>query len=156
MTDHQREVIRVVVADDHALVRGGFRMILEAQPDLEVVGEAGANLKILQDLLGHSSIVVTADTYTSVLPLSQRRTADATADLVLAAARRTRTSIRRKALRNRPRPRSAAGASALMTPWTHEKVRLTAPQPVTSSRSVIAPGRHPRDTHRPHRTSTLE
>jgi DNA-binding NarL/FixJ family response regulator len=33
-------VIRVVVADDQALVRGGFRMILESQPDIEVVGEA--------------------------------------------------------------------------------------------------------------------
>jgi DNA-binding NarL/FixJ family response regulator len=34
-------VIRVVIADDQALVRGGFRVILEAQPDIEVVGEAG-------------------------------------------------------------------------------------------------------------------
>jgi len=34
-------VIRVLVADDQALVRGGFRVILESQPDLEVVGEAG-------------------------------------------------------------------------------------------------------------------
>jgi DNA-binding NarL/FixJ family response regulator len=33
--------IRVLLADDQALVRGGFRMILEARPDLEVVGEAG-------------------------------------------------------------------------------------------------------------------
>jgi DNA-binding NarL/FixJ family response regulator len=33
-------VISVVLADDQTLVRGGFRMILEAQPDLEVVGEA--------------------------------------------------------------------------------------------------------------------
>jgi len=33
-------VIRVVVADDQSLVRGGFRMIIDAQPDLEVVGEA--------------------------------------------------------------------------------------------------------------------
>ncbi len=32
--------LRVLVADDQALVRAGFRMILEAQPDLEVVGEA--------------------------------------------------------------------------------------------------------------------
>jgi DNA-binding NarL/FixJ family response regulator len=29
-----------VIADDQAVVRGGLRMILEAQPDLEVVGEA--------------------------------------------------------------------------------------------------------------------
>ena len=33
-------MIRVFIADDQALVRGGFRMILEAQPDMEVVGEA--------------------------------------------------------------------------------------------------------------------
>jgi DNA-binding NarL/FixJ family response regulator len=33
-------VIRVLVVDDQALVRSGFRMILEARNDLEVVGEA--------------------------------------------------------------------------------------------------------------------
>jgi DNA-binding NarL/FixJ family response regulator len=32
--------VRVVIADDQALVRGGFRMILDARDDLEVVGEA--------------------------------------------------------------------------------------------------------------------
>jgi DNA-binding NarL/FixJ family response regulator len=32
--------IRVVVADDQELVRGGFAMILDAQPDIEVVAEA--------------------------------------------------------------------------------------------------------------------
>ena len=32
--------IRVVLADDQALVRGGFRMILDAEADIEVVGEA--------------------------------------------------------------------------------------------------------------------
>jgi DNA-binding NarL/FixJ family response regulator len=32
--------IRVLIADDQALMRGGFRMILESQPDIEVVGEA--------------------------------------------------------------------------------------------------------------------
>ena len=31
----------VLLADDQALVRAGFRLILEAEPDLEVVGEAG-------------------------------------------------------------------------------------------------------------------
>jgi DNA-binding NarL/FixJ family response regulator len=33
--------IRVGIVDDHALVREGLRLILEGQPDLEVVGEAG-------------------------------------------------------------------------------------------------------------------
>ncbi|MEU6719464.1 response regulator transcription factor [Nonomuraea sp. NPDC046802] len=34
-------MIRVLLADDHALVRKGFRLMLDAQPDLEVAGEAG-------------------------------------------------------------------------------------------------------------------
>ena len=33
--------IRVVVADDQALVRSGFTMLLAGEPDIEVVGEAG-------------------------------------------------------------------------------------------------------------------
>ncbi len=33
-------MIRVVVADDQALVRGGFRVLVDSAPDLEVVGEA--------------------------------------------------------------------------------------------------------------------
>ena len=33
-------MIRVLIADDQALVRGGFRMILDSQEDIEVVGEA--------------------------------------------------------------------------------------------------------------------
>jgi DNA-binding NarL/FixJ family response regulator len=32
--------IRILLADDHVMVRQGFKMILAAQPDLEIVGEA--------------------------------------------------------------------------------------------------------------------
>jgi two-component system response regulator NreC len=35
-----RQIIRVVIADDHAVVREGIRVLVDAQPDLEVVGEA--------------------------------------------------------------------------------------------------------------------
>jgi DNA-binding NarL/FixJ family response regulator len=34
-------VIRVLIADDQALVRTGFRLILGGEPGIEVVGEAG-------------------------------------------------------------------------------------------------------------------
>jgi len=39
---------RILIADDQALVRGGLRMILDAQPDLEVVGEAVDGRQALQ------------------------------------------------------------------------------------------------------------
>jgi DNA-binding NarL/FixJ family response regulator len=32
--------VRILIADDQALVRAGFKMILDAEDDLEVVGEA--------------------------------------------------------------------------------------------------------------------
>jgi DNA-binding NarL/FixJ family response regulator len=41
-------VIRVLVVDDQGLVRAGFRMILEAQPDVEVVGEAVDGLEAVE------------------------------------------------------------------------------------------------------------
>ena len=34
-------MINVLIADDQSLVRTGFKMILDAEPDIEVVGEAG-------------------------------------------------------------------------------------------------------------------
>ncbi|MCZ6544255.1 MAG: DNA-binding response regulator, partial [Chloroflexi bacterium] len=36
----KRDHVRILLADDHAVVRGGVRMLLEDQPDFEVVGEA--------------------------------------------------------------------------------------------------------------------
>jgi len=40
-------VIRVLLADDQALVRTGFRMILKAEPDIDVVGEAADGLQAI-------------------------------------------------------------------------------------------------------------
>ncbi|MDI6099224.1 tyrosine-type recombinase/integrase [Actinoplanes sp. NEAU-A12] len=109
--------------------------------------EAGADLKTLQDLLGHSSILVTADTYTSVLPATQQHCADATAKLVLAAARRTRKKIKNKARRNRPPNKTGAPAAAGSQDITERQLRgQNSPAP---SPTVAAPERHPRDTHRP-------
>jgi DNA-binding NarL/FixJ family response regulator len=41
-------MIRLVLADDQALVRAGFRALLSAQPDMEVVGEAGEGAEAIR------------------------------------------------------------------------------------------------------------
>jgi DNA-binding NarL/FixJ family response regulator len=41
-------MIRVAVADDQQLIRGGFRSLLESEPDLEVVGEAGSGTEAVE------------------------------------------------------------------------------------------------------------
>ena len=40
--------IRILLADDHAVVRQGFRLLLDEQPDMEVVGEAGNGREAVQ------------------------------------------------------------------------------------------------------------
>ncbi|WP_344591420.1 site-specific integrase [Actinomadura vinacea] len=67
---------------------------------------AGVELKVVQEMLGHSSIVLTADTYTSVLPEVAHRAAEQTAAHLLRAAgvvpgtarRRGRAPARRRRL----------------------------------------------------------
>lgn len=40
--------IRVLVADDHAVLRAGLRLLINTQPDMEVVGEAGDHRQALE------------------------------------------------------------------------------------------------------------
>ena len=53
--------IRVVVADDQELVRSGFTMILEAQPDIEVVAEAGDGVEAVAAVQRHTPDVLLLD-----------------------------------------------------------------------------------------------
>lgn len=45
MTGQPQPKITVLLVDDHAIVRDGVRSFLNAQPDLEVIGEAGSGLE---------------------------------------------------------------------------------------------------------------
>ncbi len=54
-------MIRVVIADDQALLRGGFRMILESQNDIEVVGEAADGREALEQARALEPDVVLMD-----------------------------------------------------------------------------------------------
>jgi DNA-binding NarL/FixJ family response regulator len=53
--------IRVLIADDQALVRAGFRMILDAEDDLEIVGEAADGAQAVERALDLRPDVVLMD-----------------------------------------------------------------------------------------------
>jgi two-component system response regulator NreC len=52
---------RLLLADDHAVVRSGLRLLLDAEPDLEVVAEAGDVESARRYVLGHKPDVLILD-----------------------------------------------------------------------------------------------
>ena len=52
---------KVVVADDHAVVRSGLKLVLEAEPDIEVIAEAGDMESTLQKVRAHRPAVLVLD-----------------------------------------------------------------------------------------------
>lgn len=52
---------KVVVADDHAIVRSGLKMVLEAEPDIEVVAEAADMESTLHKVRAHRPGVLVLD-----------------------------------------------------------------------------------------------
>ncbi len=55
------DAIRVFLADDQELVRSGFRMLIEAEEDLQVVGEAADGAQTVAGVLASRSDVVLMD-----------------------------------------------------------------------------------------------
>jgi DNA-binding NarL/FixJ family response regulator len=54
-------MIRVVVADDQALVRAGFRVLIDSAPDIEVVAEAGDGAEAVDLTRAHRPDVILMD-----------------------------------------------------------------------------------------------
>jgi two-component system, NarL family, response regulator LiaR len=55
------EKIRILIADDHPVVRDGLAAILSTQPDFEVIGEAGDGLQVVQMAISEHPDVVLLD-----------------------------------------------------------------------------------------------
>ena len=55
------ETIRIVLGEDHAVVRSALRMLLDAEADLEVVAEAGDVDTTLRFVRGHRPDVLILD-----------------------------------------------------------------------------------------------
>lgn len=54
-------MIRIVIADDHPIVRAGFRQLVAEDPQLRVVAEAGDTAELLAVLAAHDADVVLLD-----------------------------------------------------------------------------------------------
>jgi integrase len=81
---------------------------------------AGVDLRVVQEMLGHSSIVLTADTYTSVLPDVARTAAEKVATLIIKAGclvPGTRRHRRRQDTRVQRRRRKRAGRGRASPAW---------------------------------------
>ncbi len=63
--------IRCVVVHDHLLLRQGLRRLLEDEPDIEVVAEAGNISEALKKVAEHRPEIVIADEHLSQLPADQ-------------------------------------------------------------------------------------
>jgi two-component system response regulator NreC len=59
--DLQDAKVRIVLADDHAVVRSALRMLLEAEPEFEVVSEAGGADEAARKVRGHHPQVLVLD-----------------------------------------------------------------------------------------------
>ncbi|MER7364051.1 response regulator transcription factor [Nonomuraea wenchangensis] len=59
--------IRVVVADDHELMRSGFALILDTQPDITVVAEAGDGAQALAAVRAHAPDIALLDIHMPVM-----------------------------------------------------------------------------------------
>jgi DNA-binding NarL/FixJ family response regulator len=75
-------MIRVVIADDQDLVREGLRMMLAAEPDIEVAAEAGDGLEALDRARSHDPDVLLMD-----IRMPKLDGLEATARLVASRAR---------------------------------------------------------------------
>jgi two-component system, NarL family, response regulator NreC len=53
--------IRLLLADDHAVLRAGLRLLLDAQPDMHVVAEAGDAPAVLEQARAHESDLILLD-----------------------------------------------------------------------------------------------
>ncbi|MFI6822720.1 response regulator [Micromonospora sp. NPDC050187] len=128
--------VRVVIVDDQALVRAGFRMVLDSQPDLEVVGEAidGADaLRVLSrveaDVVVMDVRMPTMDGVEATRRLCADRPAGAPRVLVLTTFDTEADAF--AALR--------AGASGFLLKNVPPEELLTAIRVVAQGDSVVAP-----------------
>ncbi|MGP4016637.1 response regulator [Saccharopolyspora sp. 5N708] len=126
-------MVRVLLVDDQELMRMGFRMVLDAQDDLEVVGEAGNGSDAVELAARLHPDVVLMDVRMPVLDgvEATRRIVTANSAKVLVMTTFDLDEYALSALRN--------GASGFLLKDTPPESLVTAVRSVASGDAVVAP-----------------
>lgn len=156
MTEAQ---VRVLIADDQALLRGSLRVLIETEPDLVVVGEAGTGAEAVEQVRAQVPDVVLMDVRMpgmDGIEATRRITASEGAPRILVLTTFDLDEYVYTALR--------AGASGFLLKDTPPAQLLDAVRVVASGEALLAPTvtrrliaefvRHPEPTRRPTRTLT--
>jgi DNA-binding NarL/FixJ family response regulator len=151
--------IRVLIADDQALLRGSLRVLIETEPDLIVVGEAGTGVEAVQQVQTYSPDVVLMDVRMpdmDGIEATSKITAHQHAPKILVLTTFDLDEYVYSALR--------AGASGFLLKDTPPAHLLDAIRVVASGEALLAPTvtrrliaefvRHPQPAQRPARTLT--
>lgn len=130
-------MIRVLLADDQSLVRAGFRALLDAQPDIEVAGEAADGAEALRKVRELAPDVVLMDIRMPVmdgLDATRRITEDGGLDQVKVVMLTTfeLDEYVFEALRS--------GASGFLVKDTEPEELLRAVRAVTDGHALLSPG----------------
>jgi two-component system response regulator NreC len=126
--------IRVLLADDHAVLRAGLKMLLESQPDITVVGEAGdgkTTLNLVTSLLPDVLLLDVGMPGMDGLGVLQAIRVDVPHCRVLLLTMHEEEAILRAALR--------AGASGYMLKKAAEAELLTAIRAVARGEAYVDP-----------------
>ncbi len=126
--------IRVLLVDDQALVRSGFRMLIESSDDIEVVGEAGDGVQALEAIAATPVDVVLMDIRMPVMDgveATRRIVASGSSAHVLVLTTFDADEYVYAALR--------AGASGFMLKDSHPDELLHAIHSIANGDAVMAP-----------------
>jgi DNA-binding NarL/FixJ family response regulator len=126
--------LRVVIADDEALVRSGLRMILAAQPDLEVVAEAVNGAEAVAAVREHDPDVLLLD-----LRMPEVDGIEATRRVVAAQARTAVLILTTFDLDEHVYDAIGAGASGFLLKDTEPAQLVQAVRAVAAGTSLLAP-----------------
>ncbi|GAP36925.1 response regulator [Piscinibacter sakaiensis] len=127
-------MIRILLADDHAVVRAGYRRLLDAEPGLTVVGEAASGAEAYAQVVAEPPDVVVLDLNLgdgSGLEVLRRMLAREPALKVLVFSMYDSAAHATQALR--------AGATGYLTKSSEPGAMIEAVREVAAGRQVIAP-----------------